>query len=96
MTDTNRERRHGDLLLDRYFKDADEETRERARERLRSLRAYLRCWGRRNGSGRKASPTHLLCLLHGLSRRQRRYHYSDQIGHSSKLRWRPAPPRASL
>lgn len=36
-----REKRPGDLLLDRYFPDADEETRESARERFREFALLL-------------------------------------------------------
>ena len=38
---TPSERRPGDLLLDRYFPDADEETRERAREAFRRYALLL-------------------------------------------------------
>jgi len=41
MTDNPRPRRPGDLLLDRYFKDADEKTREEAREAFREFARVL-------------------------------------------------------
>ena len=34
-------KRAGDVLLDRYFRDADEETRERAREAFRDFAHFL-------------------------------------------------------
>lgn len=37
----NNERKPGDLFLDRYLADADEETRELARERLREYVLHL-------------------------------------------------------
>lgn len=39
--DPNKPSRAGDLILDRYLPDADEETRERAREALRAWALVL-------------------------------------------------------
>lgn len=44
---SNKERRPGDLFLDRYLPDADEETRELARERLREYVLHLISVGER-------------------------------------------------
>jgi len=41
MSDPKSARRPGDLLLDRYFKDADEKTREEAREAFREFARAL-------------------------------------------------------
>lgn len=48
-------RRPGDHLLDRYLPDADEKTRERAREAFREYARVLEDFGRRIGARKRDS-----------------------------------------
>ena len=52
----NTKRRPGDLILDRYLSDADEETRERAREALRRFAMLLVRIGERIETEQSTAP----------------------------------------